>query len=305
VTPGQILFIDVAGNGISGAAGFNGGGTRGSGPFGGGGGGGASDIRTISRAAGNDTTTLSSRLLIAGGGGGGGGGTTDGAGHAGGNAGQLASGDGSNGEGSAGAGGFGGTQTRGGFSWGTPAGLGQGGGGQDGFSAGGGGGGGLFGGGGGLRAADGFGAGGGGAGSSGFAPTATSTAFSTDTTGVPLVRLTFNPASGKNASGLKYGKVKLNKSKGTALLPVTVPGSGDLSVGGKGVVKKRPAFSGFARLARAITAAGTYNVVVKAKGKKKQKLFSTGKVNVKAVITFKPTSGDAVHDTRGVRLKKN
>jgi hypothetical protein len=58
-------------------------------------------------------------------------------------------------------------------------------------------------------------------------------------------------------------------------------------------------------VARKIDAAGTYKVLVKAKGKKKQKLFASGKVKVRAVVTFKPTSGDAVHDTRGVTLKKN
>ena len=51
-------------------------------------------------------------------------------------------------------------------------------------------------------------------------------------------------SAGSGGKSLKFGKVKLNKKKGTALLPVTVPSAGTLSIGGKGVVKKR---SGLAR----------------------------------------------------------
>jgi hypothetical protein len=86
---------------------------------------------------------------------------------------------------------------------------------------------------------------------------------------------------------------------------VTVPGTGDLSVGGKGVVKKRPVVAGISRLAREITQAGTYKLKIKSKGKKKSQLFATGKVTVKAIVTFKPSSGDAVHDTKKIKLKKN
>jgi hypothetical protein len=108
------------------------------------------------------------------------------------------------------------------------------------------------------------------------------------------------------AATLKFGKVKLNKQRGTATLPVTVPGAGQLSVGGKGVVKKRPGLErASSRLARQITHAGTYTLKVKAKGRKKAKLFDTGKVKVKAVVTFKPTSGDAVHRTKKITLKKS
>lgn len=68
VTPGQVLYVEVGGNGQGTSGGFNGGGAAGLAPFGAaGGGGGASDIRTISRSSGG---TLGSRLLVAGGGGG-------------------------------------------------------------------------------------------------------------------------------------------------------------------------------------------------------------------------------------------
>jgi hypothetical protein len=32
---------------------------------------------------------------------------------------------------------------------------------------------------------------------------------------------------------------------------------------------------------------------------------ATGEVNVKAVVTFMPTSGDTVNDSKRIRLKKN
>jgi hypothetical protein len=100
--------------------------------------------------------------------------------------------------------------------------------------------------------------------------------------------------------------VKLNKKKGTALLPVTVPGPGTLSIGGKGLVHKRigPARA-LGRLFKKVPKAGTYKLKVKAKGRKKAKLFATGKVKVKAVITFKPTSGVAIHTTHKIKLKKS
>lgn len=124
VTPGQLLFVEVAGPG------FNGGGAPG--------GGGASDVRTVS---GTSAQSLASRKLVAGGGGGSG-------------ATPLAVGLGGGDSGAAGlgtCGGGAGTQTSGGaggslISTGTAGSPGSGGTGADG---GGGGGGGLFGGGGG------------------------------------------------------------------------------------------------------------------------------------------------------------
>lgn len=118
--------------------------------------------------------------------------------------------------------------------------------------------------------------------------------------------LVVGPFPAQLTARLKFGKVKLNKQRGTATLPVTVPGTGQLSVGGNGVVKKRPSLErASSRLARQITHAGTYTLKVKAKGRKKAKLFGTGKVTVKAVVTFKPTSGDAVHSTKKITLKKS
>ncbi|MDW8158297.1 MAG: glycine-rich protein, partial [Bacteroidia bacterium] len=151
VTPGQVLYIYVGGQGGCPGAGFNGGGNGQS--VGGGfapgcGGGGASDIRT--------GTALSTRLVVAAGGGGRGGGNTN----AGGGAGGCTTGNA--GFNSFGGGGGGGTQSNGGAGgpgwaglgqWGQPGSLGQGGNGAPdlcfNIGPGGGGGGGYYGGGGG------------------------------------------------------------------------------------------------------------------------------------------------------------
>ncbi len=172
--------------------------------------------------------------------------------------------------------------------------------------AGGGGGAGSFAGGGGAAGnSSSDGGGGGGAGASSFATTATHQSVQPDSSGVPLLRITYG--GGGNKSGLKFGKVKRNKRRGTAKLPVTVPGSGTLSLAGKGIVKKRNgriervSF----RLSREIPKAGTYRLKIKSKGRKKEKLFDTGKVRVKAVVTFAPTSGDPVSASKRIKLKKN
>jgi hypothetical protein len=109
VTPGEILYVEVAGNNFNGGA-FGG--------PGGASGGGASDVRVLPRAS---AETLQSRLLVAGGGGGGGGSWDEGSGGRGGDAGVTGS-DGSSpesggcdcGDGSRTAGGAAGTITGGG-----------------------------------------------------------------------------------------------------------------------------------------------------------------------------------------------
>jgi hypothetical protein len=171
VTPGETLYVEVAGDGVGGA------GTPGAG---GGEGGGASDVRTVSSTL---PESLESRLLVAGGGGGGGGAWDLSSGGRGGNAGAdgAAGDDGEFGEGGAGGAGGAGTLTGGGAggtlceapnSWsGTAGALGLGGAGGVGIepdTGGGGGGGGYWGGGGGEGACgrNPFTAGGGGGGSS-------------------------------------------------------------------------------------------------------------------------------------------
>jgi hypothetical protein len=203
VTPGQVLYVDVGGNGLNGGVfkppekggvgGFNGGGNAGASTAGvnappAGGGGGATDIRTAPSAGCAATpvavASLASRILVAGGGGGGGETNANSAGDNGGfgGAGAGTAEAGENGffqDSLDGRGGGGATETAAGAggaaaSPGTAGAAGTsgcGGAGGDG-TGGGGGGGGYFGGGGGgggAEGAGGSGAGGGGGGGSSYA----------------------------------------------------------------------------------------------------------------------------------------
>jgi hypothetical protein len=99
----------------------------------------------------------------------------------------------------------------------------------------------------------------------------------------------------KPSNRFSFGKLKRNKKRGTAKLAVSLPGAGTLSLSGKGVV---------ARAARAISAAGSVNLLVKAKGKRKRTLDRTGKVKVRAKVTFTPTGGDPNTQAKTVKLIK-
>jgi hypothetical protein len=201
VTPGQVMYVQVGGNGSTASnaqGGFNGGGNVGA-TSAGGSGGGASDVRLAPRAA---AGSLDTRLVVAAGGGGGGGGDTVDdsiSGGSGGGAGAAGTGcateDGTAGGGQPGTlatGGAGGTHTTSPFGGpGNPGSLGQGG------SGGAGGGGGLYGGGGGAYMSGGpmgehCGAGGGG-GSSGFAPSVTNVSIVADTSGQPSITVIYTP----------------------------------------------------------------------------------------------------------------
>jgi hypothetical protein len=105
-------------------------------------------------------------------------------------------------------------------------------------------------------------------------------------------RLTLQPTSNK----LTFGKLKRNAKKGTAVLPVGVPGPGKLALAGKGV-------KGQTAGARAsVKAAGTVKLRVRAKGKKRAALLARGKVGLKLRIKFTP-GGDPAGDPRTTRRK--
>ena len=93
-----------------------------------------------------------------------------------------------------------------------------------------------------------------------------------------------------------FGKVKLNKKKGTATVAVIVPGPGSMRLVGSKKVKKA---SKTAKLA------GTVKLLLKAKGKALSTLKSSGKVKVKAKFTFAPTGGTPASKTKVVKLVRN
>jgi hypothetical protein len=102
------------------------------------------------------------------------------------------------------------------------------------------------------------------------------------------------------SNAFTVGQRVLNRKKGTATVPVTVPNDGTLTLQGKGVKR----LSGPASGSVAIGEAGTVNLLVKAKGKKKRKLSDKGKVKVKVTITYTPTGLNAASQTAKIKLKK-
>jgi hypothetical protein len=94
---------------------------------------------------------------------------------------------------------------------------------------------------------------------------------------------------------LKFGKVKLNKAKGTAIVFVKVPAAGTLTASGKGIAKAK----------RKAKGPKTLKLPIKPKAKAKGLLATDGKAKVKAKITFKPSNGAPVTKTKNITLKKN
>ena len=114
------------------------------------------------------------------------------------------------------------------------------------------------------------------------------------------------PVNGCPSNTFSFGKVKLNKKKGTATLPVNVPGPGTLVLTGKGLVKQRSAdaSSPGRTLAKVVSAAGKVKLKIRSKGKKKRKLNHTGKVKVKAKVTYTPAGVAPNTKTKPIRLIK-
>jgi hypothetical protein len=91
------------------------------------------------------------------------------------------------------------------------------------------------------------------------------------------------------SNAFRFGKLKRNKQKGTALLTVVVPGPGTLTLTGKGVVKRRTTGN---------------KLLVKAKGKSKRKLGRKGKAKVRLKVTFRPDGGTPNTKAKTVKLIK-
>jgi hypothetical protein len=101
------------------------------------------------------------------------------------------------------------------------------------------------------------------------------------------------------SNGFTIGGVVLNKKKGTAQLPVTVPDAGTLELSGNGV--KATAASATKSVA---VSGGTVNLLVKTKGKKKRKLNAKGKAKVNVTVTYTPTGVQPGSQAAKVKLKK-
>jgi Tol biopolymer transport system component len=97
----------------------------------------------------------------------------------------------------------------------------------------------------------------------------------------------------KPSNKIGFGKVKLNKVKGTAKLTLILPGPGSVNLSGKGVKK----------VVKPVRAAGSLGISVVALGKAKANLGKTGTVKLALKVTFTPVGGSANTQTHLLKLK--
>jgi WD40-like Beta Propeller Repeat len=97
----------------------------------------------------------------------------------------------------------------------------------------------------------------------------------------------------KPTNKFAYGKVKLNKAKGTAKLTLVLPGPGSVGLSGKGVKK----------VVKPVKAAGSLGIPIVATGKAKATLSRTGTVKLALKITFTPVGGSANTQSHPLKLK--
>jgi hypothetical protein len=95
-----------------------------------------------------------------------------------------------------------------------------------------------------------------------------------------------------------FGKPVLNKKRGTAKLPVVVPGAGTLTITDVKKTKKR-----IKAKTLTATAAGTLNLPVKPTKSARKTLAGKGRLKLKVAVTFTPTGGLAATSTRKLTLK--
>ncbi len=133
--------------------------------------------------------------------------------------------------------------------------------------------------------------------------------FNVDCTIFKLLRscITANPTlgdarfslSGASANATvvkpKAGKPQLNKKKGTAKLPVTVAGPGELTLSESGGIKAQSA---------AFEISGKTKLNIVPTGKTARKLKKKGKLELEAELTFTPEAGPASKVSKSVKLKR-
>jgi hypothetical protein len=102
------------------------------------------------------------------------------------------------------------------------------------------------------------------------------------------------PSDATPSNAISLGKAVLNKTKGTATVPVFVPGPGIVRLRGKGVFKQR----------REKAFAGIVNMLVKPSGETQRKLNRTGKAKIKITVTYVSTGGTPSTKSMSLGLKK-
>jgi hypothetical protein len=96
------------------------------------------------------------------------------------------------------------------------------------------------------------------------------------------------------ASSFKFGKLTLNKKKGTATLELKAPGAGKFTLSGKGVKK----------VTRTVKGAANPKLTVSATGKWKQTLQETGGLKVKLKVKFEPNGNKPLTKEKKLTLRK-
>ena len=120
-------------------------------------------------------------------------------------------------------------------------------------------------------------------------------AFSTGTGGRINVSAVFQPSN-----TVTVGTTALNKKKGTATLNLTLPNPGELTATGSGVSASS---AGHAVISKAVTPGAT-QLIVKATGKKRKTLNSTGKVKLSVALAYTPAGGDVSSESVSLKLKR-
>ncbi len=99
----------------------------------------------------------------------------------------------------------------------------------------------------------------------------------------------------KPRNGFSFGKVKRNKRKGTARLPVKVPGAGDLRLA------KSKTVSGDRKR---VSSEGSVKLKVRPRGRTKKKLARKGAAKVEVKVTFAPEGGDPKTKRKRIKLRR-
>jgi DNA-binding beta-propeller fold protein YncE len=92
-------------------------------------------------------------------------------------------------------------------------------------------------------------------------------------------------------AALRLGKVRLNRPRGTATLTVAALGGGKVRLSGAGIKRQTAPARAKARLR------------IRPSGRAKKRLEATGRVRVKAVVSFRPASGKRLKRSKKIVLK--
>jgi hypothetical protein len=102
------------------------------------------------------------------------------------------------------------------------------------------------------------------------------------------------PPASRPSNEFTIGKAKRNAKRGTAELPIDLPGPGAVTLAGKKVKAAAAESAG----------PGQIRLPVKASGKAKRKLAVRGKLTVSVAVTYTPMGGDPAARSARVKLKK-